>query len=66
MEPNKPQRNLNDLYNVKALQEFDLGSVDFDIDLGFDEKDAAAIQRDIERLEEEERKKKEAQQPPKK
>lgn len=63
MEPEKPQqRNVHDLYNMKAMKEFDLGNVDFDFDFGFNEKEAEHLQKDIQRLEEEERQKAAAQQ----
>ena len=51
MEPEKPKRNLQDLYNVQALKEFDLGNVDFDFDIGLSEKEAEVIQRDIAKFE---------------
>jgi hypothetical protein len=52
MEPSKPQqRNLNDLYNVQALKEFDLGNVNFDFDLGLSDKDAETLERDLQKYE---------------
>jgi hypothetical protein len=55
MEPVEKKRSVEGLYNLQAMKEFDVGNVNFDFDLGFGEKEAETLQRDIERMEADER-----------